>query len=282
MAKILLFGGTGHIGRAIAQALCERGHQVTAVVRREQTARPLLKSVAHFITAEVTQPQTLKGICQGYDVVVSALGKSVSPNDWSKPSFEDVDLQANLNIIKEAVESGVGQFMYISAFYSEHFRHLTYFRVHDDFSRMLQNSGLRYAIVQPPAVMSSFLDLADMARRGWLVTIGPGSNRTNPISEGDLAIVCADLIGQPNTIVSAGGQHVYTRHEINEIIQRLSAPKRKVHRVPAWLLRAALPFWKIVNRNMYDKLAFFNEVIHHDLLAPKVGATGLEDYFVKS
>ncbi|MBL7781838.1 MAG: hypothetical protein JNM22_11525 [Saprospiraceae bacterium] len=36
---------------------------------------------------------------------------------------------------------------------------------------------------------------------------------------------------------------------------------------------------KILNRNMYDKLAFFDEVINHDLLAPPTGETSLEQYF---
>jgi len=82
-------------------------------------------------------------------------------------------------------------------------------------------------------------------------------------------------------VIAAGGQRVYTRHEINEVIQRLSAPNKKVKRVPRWFLLMALPIWKILNRNMYDKLAFFAEVIEHDLIAPSVGAISLEEYFTQ-
>jgi hypothetical protein len=35
---------------------------------------------------------------------------------------------------------------------------------------------------------------------------------------------------------------------------------------------------KISSKNLYDKLAFFVEVMQHDLLAPKVGETKLADY----
>lgn len=279
MANILLFGATGHAGRAIARELLLRGHKVTAVVRNLQNAKRILWGVEHFVVAEATRPDTLHGICEGYDVVVSALGKSVSPNDWSRPTFEEVDFQGNLNILAAANAGGVKQFVYLSAFQAENLRHLNYFRVHDDFSNALKISGLEYAIIQPPAIMSSFLDLAKMARNGWLMTIGKGEYRTNPISEYDLAKVCADTIGQPNTVVAAGGNQIYTRHEINEIIQRLTAPNKKVRHAPRWLLRSALPFWKILNRNMYDKLAFFAEVIDHELIAPQVGKISLEEYF---
>lgn len=282
MSNVLLFGATGHAGRAIARELVERGLTVTAVVRDLDRAKNLLPFLGQFKVAEATRPETLRGICEGFDVVVSALGKSVSPNDWSRPSFEAVDLQGNLNILAEAKSDAVSQFIYLSAFGAERMRHLTYFRVHDDFSNTLKDSGLNYAIVQPPAIMSSFLDLANMARSGWLMTIGSGAYRTNPISERDLAKVCADVIGQQNAVVAAGGQHVYTRHEINEIIQRLTAPDKKVRHLPVWVLRSALPFWKVLNRNMYDKLAFFNEVIHHEIIAPQVGSQSLEEYFGRS
>lgn len=280
MSNVLLFGATGHAGRAIARELVERGLAVTAVVRDLDRAKNLLPFLGQFKVAEATRPETLRGICEGFDVVVSALGKSVSPNDWSRPSFEAVDLQGNLNILAEAKSGAVSQFIYLSAFGAERMRHLTYFRVHDDFSNALKDSGLNYAIVQPPAIMSSFLDLANMARSGWLMTIGSGAYRTNPISERDLAKVCADVIGRQNAVVAAGGQHVYTRHEINEIIQRLTAPDKKVRHLPVWVLRSALPFWKVLNRNMYDKLAFFNEVIHHEIIAPQVGSQSLEEYFL--
>jgi uncharacterized protein YbjT (DUF2867 family) len=279
MQNSLLFGATGHAGRAIARELLRRGHQVTAVVRDERKARLLLWGIEQLIVADVLNPATLHGICSGYEVVVSALGKSVSPNDWSRPSFEDIDYQGNINILAEARRSGVRQFVYLSAFGAEKLRRLTYFRVHDDFSNALKISGLNYAIIQPPAIMSSFRDLEKMARSGWLITFGSGDSRTNPIHEKDLAKVCADTIGMPNQVVAAGGKRVYTRREINEIIQRLTAPGRSVRSVPRWVLKSALPLWRILNRNMYDKLAFFAEVLEHDTLAPQVGLLSLEDYF---
>jgi uncharacterized protein YbjT (DUF2867 family) len=282
MKNILVFGATGHTGSAFIQELIKREYQVTAVVRDKTKAQKLLPSVQAMIQADALQHDTLRGICTGFDVVISALGKSVSPFSFDKPSFEAVDLRANLNILAEAKAANVRQFIYVSAFGAENAKHLTYFRVHDAVSNAVKNSGLNYTILQPPAIMSSFLDIADLAKKGWSMTVGKGDCRTNPISEQDLAKVCADQIGKPSAMIAAGGKHIYTRHEINQVIQKIVNPHKKVGHVPSWVVRSALFFWKVMNRNLYDKLAFFYEVMHHEVLAPPVGEMTLESYFQKN
>lgn len=278
MSKVILFGATGHAGRAIAAELDRRGHTVTAVVRHAGRADSIAPFVSKLIVADVLDPHSLQGVCQGQELVVSALGKSVSPFEFSKPTFQEVDFQGNMNILAAAQHSGVRKFIYLSALGAERLSYLNYFRVHHEFSECLRASGLDYAIIQPPAIMSAFLDLIKMAQKGMLVTIGKGDSQTNPICETDLARVLVDAIGQPNGTIAAGGQTVYTRRRINEIIQQAVRPGKKVWNVPAGMVRAALPVWKILSRNLYDKLAFFLEVNEHDVLAPRVGETRLEEY----
>lgn len=71
-------------GRAIVRVLLSKGYQVTAVARHASKARVLLPDVQQVIEANATRPETLRGICSGQEVIISALGKSVSPNDWSR------------------------------------------------------------------------------------------------------------------------------------------------------------------------------------------------------
>lgn len=278
MSNIILFGATGHAGRAIAAELDRRGHTVTAVVRDRGRAAHIVPFASRLIEADVLKPETLKGICEGQDAVVSALGKSVSTFDFSRPGFEAVDLDGNVRVLAEALSAGVKKFVYLSAFGAEAMTHLTYFRVHHEFSERLIHSGLDYAIVQPTAIMSAFYDLLKMARRGMLVTIGEGECLTNPISEADLARVCVDALDQPNAVIPVGGQQVYSRHRINELVMQAVRPGKKVRHVPVGMVRAALPFWRVLNRNLYDKLAFFLEVTQHETLAPKIGPEAFEDW----
>lgn len=278
MNKVLLFGSTGNLGRAVAAELVRQSFTVTAVVRNEARAGELKRLGIRIVVADVTQPASLKDICKGIDVVVSTLGKSVSPNDRSRPSFGDVDLNGNSAILAEAVKSGVKKFVYVSALHAEKYPHLEYFRVHHEFSERLKRSGLDYTIVKPPALFSAFIDLIDMAKKGRLAVFGQGDKLTNPIYEGDLATVCVDAIQQPYATIEAGGKEVLSRRQINDVIQAAVAPAKKVRTLPVGLMKALLPVVRLASKNMYDKLAFFLAVMEEDTLAPKTGEMKLADY----
>jgi uncharacterized protein YbjT (DUF2867 family) len=278
MNKVLVFGSTGNLGRSISKELKDRGFDLTVVARNKNKAPQLSSITSNCIQADITDPGSLAGICKGFDTVISSLGKSVSLNDKSKPGFTAIDLDANSAILEEAIKSGVKKFVYVSAFHAEQYLHLTYFRVHHEFAEKLKHSGLNYSIIKPPAIFSAFVDLIPMARKGQLVTIGKGDKRTNPIYEGDLAKVCVDSIALDNSVIEAGGKNVYTRSQLNEIIQRTVCPEKKIRNIPAGLLRVSLPLMRIFNKNTFDKFAFFFEVMQHDTIAPKVGEMRFEDY----
>ncbi len=278
MNKVLLFGGTGKLGTKVAQELQTKNFTVTAVVRNKAKADYLKPYVAHTLITDITKPEALKNICSDFDIVVSTLGKSVSLNDKSKPGFIDIDLNANSIILQEAVAAGIKKFVYVSALGAENCLHLNYFKVHHDFSEKLKHSGIDYSIIKPPAILSAFVDLIDMAKKGQLMNIGKGDKQTNPIYEGDLARILVESILEKNATIEAGGKKVYTRKEINEIIQQDIAPKKKLRSMPAGLVKCGLPLLKIFNKNMYDKFAFFLEVVQHDLIAPKAGEVTLEKY----
>lgn len=248
------------------------------VVRNKQKAEELSHLPATTVVADVTKPTSLRGICEDYDVVISSLGKSVSPNDHSKAGFYDIDFTANSHILEEALKSGVKKFVYVSAFHADKYLHLAYCKSHHDFAEKLQKSGINYSIIKPPALFSAFLDMIEMARKGQLVNIGSGDNKTNPIFEGDLAEICVDSITEENVIIEAGGKEVFTRKELVDIIQQSVNPKKTVKNLPIGLFTFSLPLIKVFNRNMYVKLAFFIEVTQHDTVAPPVGPGRFGEY----
>lgn len=278
MKKVILFGATGHLGRAIASELEKQGYSITAVVRNEARAQLLNGITARFVTAGVCSRETLTGICAGQDIVVSALGKSVSPNDKSRSGFRQVDLNGNTGILEEAKKSGVKKFVYVSALHAEKYPHLEYFKAHHEFSERLKQSGIDYSIIKPPAIFSAFTDVIDLAKKGRLATIGRGDKKANPIYEGDLAAVCVQAIDRPNSETEAGGPRIYTRKQLNEIMQQAANAGKKVKTVPVWLAKLMLPAIRIFNKNMYDKFAFFTEVMLHDTIAPQTGAMTFEEY----
>jgi nucleoside-diphosphate-sugar epimerase len=119
MKKAILFGATGNLGSEIARELVKQDYEVTVVVRNKQKAMALLADLpVHYAVAEVSKKESLAGVCKGQDIVVSALGKSVSPNDKSKATFNEIDYEGNSAVLDEALKSGVKKFVYVSAFRS--------------------------------------------------------------------------------------------------------------------------------------------------------------------
>ncbi|MBK9510758.1 MAG: NAD(P)H-binding protein [Cytophagaceae bacterium] len=278
MKKVILFGASGHVGRKVAEELARQHFEITVVIRNNGKAHYFKDIQAKIVNADVLKPDSLRGICHGQDVVISTLGKSVSPNDWSKPTFRQVDLEGNGNILNEAQKSGVKKFIYLSAFHAEKYPDLNYFAVHEQFSMILINSGIDYSVIKPPAIYSAFLDMIDLASKGRLVSIGSGEFKTNPIYEGDLAKIIVDNIHQSNSIVEAGGKNIYSRIQMLEIIQQNVNPANKIQKLPLKLVKMVLPVLSIINKNAYDKFAFFLKVMNTDTLAPQIGEQSFEEY----
>ncbi len=278
MKKVIVFGASGNVGHNVVKELVEQNYEVTAVVRTQEKAQQLSELTLNYVIADVQHKETLCGICDGFDIVISTLGKSVSINDKSKSSFYDIDYFGNKYILDEAKKSKVKKFVYLSAIHAEKYQHFLYFKAHHNFSELLITSDIDYSIVKVPAIFSAFLDVMDLAKKGHLVTLGDGQCKTNPIYEGDVAKVIVNAIKTPFSIIEAGGSRIYTRKQINELIQQSVNPTKKCRHVPVFLVGLLLPFIKIFDKNTYDKLSFFLEVTQHDVIAPMVGDSSLEEY----
>ena len=57
-----------------------------------------------ILEAQVTQPETLKGVCKNIDVVISTVGITRQKDGLT---YMDVDFQSNVNLIEEAKKEGV-------------------------------------------------------------------------------------------------------------------------------------------------------------------------------
>lgn len=276
--NILLFGGTGNLGKCIVSELKNKDFNFKVVIRPTANREDLNLNPNQIIVADITNPNELAPIFTDFDIVISALGKSVSLNDHSKGGFMDIDYNIHKQLIEQAQQSSIKKFIYVSAFHSELYPDLAYFKSHHLVHGLLEKSEMDYCVIKPPALFSAFLELIDMAKKGQLINIGKGDKRTNPICEKDLAEVCVNAIFSHELIIEAGGKQVYSRKQIMEIVQNKVAPNKKIRSMPYWVFGMMLPMLKVLNRNTYDKFAFFLRVMQKDTIAPKIGETRFEDY----
>ena len=102
--KVVVFGASGVIGRALVPALVER-HEVVAVSR---TPRPE-SGRARWVTADATREETLDAALAGADAVVYLV------HSLGSPEFAEVDRLAATNVASAAERNRVRQIVEMGA-----------------------------------------------------------------------------------------------------------------------------------------------------------------------
>ena len=108
--KVVLAGAFGNLGGEILRALCEKNYEVTAADLKEKEIEGL-KGKYTFVSIDATNPATLKGLCDGAEVVITTMGLTGASTRFTS---YDIDQKGNLNLYEEAKRAGVKKFNYIS------------------------------------------------------------------------------------------------------------------------------------------------------------------------
>ncbi|GIW92354.1 MAG: hypothetical protein KatS3mg110_0395 [Pirellulaceae bacterium] len=109
--RILVTGGGGFLGSRIAVALCQRGHQVVVLGRREYD---------HLKRWPITQRQgdiadrpVVEAACHGCDAVIHAAARAGLSTRW-KPFFQ-ANVLGTRTVLQAAIRACVPRFVYTSS-----------------------------------------------------------------------------------------------------------------------------------------------------------------------
>ena len=95
--KVVLAGAYGNLGADIFKRLLKDGHEVVAA---DMIQRDLgVEGSFTYKQIDVTKPETLEGICDGADVVISTVG--LTKTSATVTNYE-IELEGNVNILNEA------------------------------------------------------------------------------------------------------------------------------------------------------------------------------------
>lgn len=277
MKKVLLAGSTGYLGSWIAKTLIERGFYVRAVVRDRARLTAKGIDVDDAVEAGLTQPDTISGCCSQIDVVFSTVGITRQKDGLS---YMDVDYQANMNLLHEALASGVKKFIYVSVLNGEALRHLKICEAKERFVDALKQSGMTYCIIRPNGFFSDMTAYYQMAERGRAYVFGDGNARANPIHGRDLAAVCVDAIDKPDPEIRVGGPQTLTQNEIAETAFQVLGARPKIVRIPDWIRSLSLGLVRtFTGPRTYGPIEFFLTVMAIDMMAPEHGNYTLKRFF---
>ena len=284
--RVVVAGATGYLGKFVTRAFKERGYWVrvlTRSVERLEKRGPFTApaigrdEVDDVFVGEATKPETLIGLIDDdIDIVFSSLAISRQRDGLS---FQQVDYQANRNLLDLCVGKGLSKFVYVSMLGAEQIAQLEITRVHEAVVRDLEASGLPHTIVRPSGFFSDMGVVLDMARRGRVFLVGEGNNRFNPIHGRDLAEVCVDAAEGSETCVEAGGPEVLTQRDLARIAFEVVGKPVKVTVIPGWLTGGLVRGIRLLSKQFGDLAEFIVTSGEVDGVGPARGKTTVREYF---
>ena len=203
---VLVVGSTGMLGTKIISALLDKGATVVkAMVRpgsdsKQETHQKIEQIKAQgaiIVEGDLMKPETLMPICEGVDVVVSAVGN----NETTVPGQK--------NLIDAAKAQGVKRF--IPSDYSVDYRKVDYgdndnFDMRKEILSYLQQSGLEYTLILNGAFMDN-VGTPYMPQfnfdNGTFEYWGDGETPLDFTTTDDTAKYVAEAVSDPNLVNTA-------------------------------------------------------------------------------
>jgi nucleoside-diphosphate-sugar epimerase len=257
--KALVTGATGFVGSHLAEALVQRGDDVTALVRSPGKASLLAQLDVHRIAGDLDNTAALRAAVSGQDVVYHVAGVVAARNE---AEFFRANRDGTANLLRAITEAGTGpRLVLVSSMAaggpSPRGRPLRgdepaapvtrYGRSKLAAEAAVRGTDLAWTIVRPPMVYGprdrEVLKVFKLTRSGVAPVFGDGSQELSAVYGPDLADA---LIAAGTTPRSVGKTYYACHPEIigsGDLVRRVGAALGRHVRVlplPDWVARGAL------------------------------------------
>ena len=277
MKKVLVAGATGYLGQFMVKALKAKDYWVRALGRSVEKMAAVEEYADDLFVGEVTNPDSLHGLCDGIDVVFSSVGITRQKDGLT---YRDVDYQANRNLLTIAEASDVSKFMYVHVLNAEKLGRVAMIQAKQAFVDELQRSTLDHVVICPTGFFSDMEEFLSMARAGRVYLFGDGSNRINPIHGADLAEFCIRAIESQDQQLDVGGPEVFTYREIAELALDVFDQPEKITCVPKPLVSATVGGLRwLTPVKVHGPIEFMASVMTMDVIGEAYGQRRLGDHF---
>jgi NADH dehydrogenase len=234
--KVIVTGGTGFVGSAIADRLTAEGHSVGIVSRR----RPANPSFQHLgpLAALSAEPERLRG----FGAVIHLVGIISEPD---KNAFEEIHVEGTRIAVEAARASGIKRFIHMSALGTRPNASSRYHQTKWAGEELVRNSGLEWTLFRPSLIYGSgdqFINLFEKISRWspFVPIIGGGASLVQPIEVGAVARCFAGALSRPETAgrtFDLCGRERLSFRELIRCVLRLLNRKRLVLPIPVPVAR---------------------------------------------
>ena len=277
--KVVLAGAYGNLGSDIFKELLKQGHEVVAADMAQRDIGA--EGNYTFKKIDVTNPETLKGLCDGADVVITTVG--LTKTSASVTNYQ-IDYQGNLNILNEAKAAGVKHFTYISVIKADKAPKVPMLHAKYLFEQELKKSGLTWAIHRPTGYFYDIVKVfKPMVEKGEVTLLGKKPVHANVISTEDFAEFIVKSMLDENKMYNVGGKETYSYEQIAQLCFKAAGKPAVIKRAPAFLFDV-LAFVNKLKKNGKEAILRFSKwTLTEEMVGDTVyGDMSFADYINKS
>ena len=242
---VTIYGGSGFVGRYIAQRMAQAGWRVRVAVRRPNEAifvRPYgAPGQVEPLLANIRDDASVRAVMRGADVVVNCVG-ILAPD--GKNRFDAVQAEGAARIARIAAETGVARMVHVSAIGADAGSPSVYARTKAEGEAGVLAPMPDAMILRPSIVFGAedqfFNRFAAMARMGPVLPVVGAETRFQPVYVGDVAQAAAKgVLGEvPGGIYELGGPEVATFRQLMEKMLHVIRRRALIVNVPFFAARA--------------------------------------------
>lgn len=254
--KILITGSTGFLGKFLCQYLSTKDYSVIAHTRTPQVfSQSNIENINFDLNGNLEELDL-----DGVQVVIHCAGRAHVMNETASSPLEayrQINVEGTLNLAKQAVQSGVRRFIYLSSikvngeeatqqkpFTAEDSINtddpygLSKYEAEQALKQLAQETGLEVVIIRPvliygPNVKANFKSMISLASKKIPLPVGCLNNKRSMVSVYNLADLIEICLSHPN----ASGQTFLASDQddisVKQLFEKLaSLQKNKLIQVP--------------------------------------------------
>lgn len=280
--KVVLAGAFGNLGADILKLLVAEGHEVVAADLRE-TEIEGTEGKYTFVKIDATNPDTLKGLCDGADAVITTVG--LTGASTTVTSY-DIDYKGNMNLYNEAKAAGVKKFNYISVISCDEPGAEKVPMLHAKYlvEEEIKKGEMDWIIYRPTGY---FYDIAKVFKpyvdKGEMQLLkNYGGVKANVVDCPDFAKFIVDHMNDTNVSYNVGGKETYTYEQMAAMCFEAAKKPLKIKWAPIWLFSILANLPMIKKAGKHDIILFSKWTLSHDLVGDTVVGDKSFGEYIKS
>ena len=245
MSKLVtIYGGSGFVGRYIAQKMAQCGWRVRVAVRRPNEAlfvKPYgVVGQVEPVFCNIRDDDSVRAVMKSADAVVNCVGILV---EEGANKFADVQASGAARVARIAAEEGVGQLVQLSAIGADSNSASVYARTKAAGEGAVLEHFPRAVILRPSIVFGAedgfFNRFAGMAQISPVLPMVGAGTRFQPVWVEDVAAAAVKgVLGEAKPgVYELGGPEVKTFRELMEMMLEIIRRRRVLLNLPFPLAR---------------------------------------------